>query len=99
MTVIPLGVRLLTRSSDLPASSASSVNACLLGLAPDGGYRVSPAAVRVFARLLRLVSVALFIASRRPAVSRHPALWSPDFPLYTEVHSDCLASFQFNYIT
>lgn len=31
---------------------------------------------------LRLVSVALFIASRRPAVSRHPALRSPDFPLY-----------------
>jgi len=37
----------------------------------------------------RLVSVALFLAlgtySRtrllRPAVSRHPALWSPDFPL------------------
>ena len=25
-------------------------------------------------------SVALSIASRRPAVSRHPALWSPDFP-------------------
>jgi len=24
--------------------------------------------------------VALSIASRRPAVSRHPALWSPDFP-------------------
>jgi len=31
---------------------------------------------------LRLVSVALFITSRRPAVSRHPALRSPDFPLY-----------------
>jgi hypothetical protein len=28
-----------------------------------------------------LFSVALSIASRRPAVSRHPALWSPDFPL------------------
>jgi len=29
----------------------------------------------------RLVSVALFLASRRTAVSRHPALCSPDFPL------------------
>ena len=28
----------------------------------------------------RLVSVALFLASRRTAVSRHPALCSPDFP-------------------
>ena len=28
-----------------------------------------------------LVSVALFLASRRLAVSQHPALWSPDFPL------------------
>ncbi len=27
-------------------------------------------------------SVALSVASRRPAVSRHPALWSPDFPLH-----------------
>ena len=25
-------------------------------------------------------SVALSIASRRPVVNRHPALWSPDFP-------------------
>lgn len=28
----------------------------------------------------RLVSVALFRASRRTAVNRHPALWSPDLP-------------------
>ena len=28
-----------------------------------------------------LLAVALFVVSRRPAVSRHPALWSPDFPL------------------
>ena len=27
-----------------------------------------------------LISVALSVASRRPAVNRHPALWSPDFP-------------------
>ena len=30
-----------------------------------------------------IFSVPLSIASRRPAVSRHPALWSPDFPLAT----------------
>ena len=29
----------------------------------------------------RYVSVALSVASQRPAVSRHPALWSSDFPL------------------
>jgi len=28
-----------------------------------------------------LVSVALFLASRRTGVTRHPTLWSPDFPL------------------
>ena len=30
-----------------------------------------------------LVSVALFLASRRAVISRHPTLWSPDFPLRT----------------
>jgi len=39
-------------------------------------------------------SVPLSVASRRPAVSRHPALRSPDFPLYqTSLYSDCPASF------
>jgi hypothetical protein len=28
-----------------------------------------------------LFSVALFLASRRAVISRHPTLWSPDFPL------------------
>jgi hypothetical protein len=32
-----------------------------------------------------MFSVALSIASRRPAVSRHPALRSPDFPLYKRI--------------
>jgi len=40
-----------------------------------------------------LVSVALFLASRRPAINRHPALWSPDFPLPACAGSDCLANF------
>ena len=44
--------------------------------------------------LNRLVSVALFVASRRLGVTQHPALWSPDFPLAGETFaSDCLASF------
>ena len=44
--------------------------------------------------LNRLVSVALFVASRRLGVTQHPALWSPDFPLATEtLASDCLANF------
>jgi len=30
-----------------------------------------------------LFSVALFLASRRAVISRHPTLWSPDFPLRT----------------
>lgn len=42
----------------------------------------------------RLVSVALFLASRRTAVSRHPALRSPDFPPSTYVNGDCLTSFK-----
>ena len=39
-----------------------------------------------------LVSVALFLASRRTGVTRHPTLWSPDFPLCT-ARSGCPARF------
>ena len=42
VTVIHLGVQLLTHSSNLPADSASHAIASLFGLATDGGYRVSP---------------------------------------------------------
>src|SRR4051812_18764655 len=42
VTVIPLDVRLPARSSHLPASSVGHVNACLFGVAPGGGCRVSP---------------------------------------------------------
>lgn len=73
-TVIHLGAQLLIRSSSLPGSSASHAIATLFGFAPDGGYRVSRPPCGL------LVSVALFLASRRTAVSRHPALRSPDFP-------------------
>jgi hypothetical protein len=104
-TVIPLGARLPVRSSHLPAGSAGRVVACLFGVAPGGGCRVSPSPVphsgpgalphptHFFETLppcggevrsvspTRLVSVALFLASRRTVISRHPTLWSPDFPL------------------
>ena len=73
-TVIHLGAQLLMRSSSLPGSDASHVMTTLFGFAPDGGYRVSRPPCGL------LVSVALFLASRRTAVSRHPALRSPDFP-------------------
>ena len=54
LTVIPLGARLLTRSSNLPGSYASHVNASLLGLAPDGGCLVSPAATQLASAATRL---------------------------------------------
>src|SRR5688572_19856312 len=41
-TAIPLGPELLQGSSHLPASSAGRVVACLFGVAPGGGCRVSP---------------------------------------------------------
>ena len=48
-----------------------------------------------------LVSVALFLASRRTVVSRHPALWSPDFPLSARLraNSDCLADSRSHFST
>ena len=50
-TVIHLGLELPRGSSNLPASSASSVVACLFGLAPDGvcrAVRVTTSAVRSY---------------------------------------------------
>ena len=47
--------------------------------------------------LNRLVSVVLFVASRRLGVTQHPALRSPDFPLAVSHASDCLASFADNF--
>ena len=38
-----------------------------------------------------LLSVALSVGSRRPGVTWHRALWSPDFPRGTEAPRDCLA--------
>jgi len=77
MTVIPLGAGLPRRSSHLPADLSEPLIArqdcaCsirLFGVAPGGGYRVSPAAQRqtrglrrsLVANTRRLVSVALFL--------------------------------------
>jgi len=38
-----------------------------------------------------LLSAALSVRSRAPAVSRRSTLWSPDFPLARNRTSDCLA--------
>ena len=93
VAVIPLGRRLPAGSSNLPGSSASSAIAPLFGLAPDGVCQplVLPQArcaltapfhpCLCLAAIGGVFSVALSVASRRPAVSRHPALRSPDFPL------------------
>ena len=79
-TAIPLGRELLPGSSHLPASSAGHVIACLFGVAPGAGCLVSPPTQLPTPGL---VSVALLLASRRAVISRHPTLWSPDFPLRT----------------
>ena len=89
MTAIPLGRELLHGSSFLPARSASNINACLFGIAPDGGYRVSPFVTQ--ARNFRCAQVPktrlcgpiprlIPCGFRRTVVNRHPALWSPDLP-------------------
>ena len=54
---------------------SSSTRLCCLSAASQGTQDVG-----------RLFSVPLSIASRRPAVRRHPALWSPDFPLHGRKH-------------
>ncbi len=96
MTVIDLGSVSRQTSSGLPAGhSGRAAPAHLFGLAPDGVYRatfvtecavssylaVSPLPVsRRIGTIGGLFSVALSVAFRRPAVSRHPALRSSDFP-------------------
>ena len=94
--VIPLGRTLLSGSSDLPGSLAGrAVPPPLFGLAPRGVFPaggITPAAVRSYRTISPLprtpsrarggiFSVALSVAvAGPPAVSRHAALWRPDFP-------------------
>jgi ABC transport system ATP-binding/permease protein len=83
------------------AHHTQRVNACLFGVAPGRGCRVSPCRVDritdhaprcnrggVIAHpRVRLVSVVLFLNARMhwTAVNRYPALWSPDLPRYLSV--------------
>ncbi len=80
-------------SSDLPEPDAGRAIRFLFGLAPGGVYPAMPVtshAVRSYrtisplpslACLGGIFSAALSVGSRRPGVTWHPALWSPDFPL------------------
>jgi hypothetical protein len=95
---LPAGSRDLTRKLDGPP------NTFLCGLAPDGVYLagLSPnrrcALTAPFHPYLpegrRFISVALSLRSPSPAVSRHPALWCPDFP-QTVPFGNPLAMIQF----
>ena len=98
MTVIPLGAQLLVRSSNLPAGSASHA---LLTEAKMPAYlvllRMEVTAFHVrlsaYSSLWPYSSPWGFATLLRPAVSRHPALCSPDFPPPIRIGGDCLASF------
>ena len=92
--IIHLGPLLPTASCGLPGTRTERAAPCpLFGLAPGGVYRattVTSVPVRSYRTLSPLpvprtaigglLSVALSIASRRPGVTRHRALRSPDFP-------------------
>jgi len=92
-TVIHLGCPSPNTSSNLPGSSTGHANGSLFGLAPSGVYPatcVATGAVRSYRTISTLpvpkdlggiFSVALAIGSRRPGVTWHSTLWSPDFPL------------------
>jgi len=92
--IIYLGSGSLRTSSGLPGTrTGQAAPRPLFGLAPGGVYRATPVAsgpVRSYRTLSPLpvprgaigglLSVALSVASRRPGVTRHPALRSSDFP-------------------
>ena len=92
--IIPLGRTLLSGSSNLPGSLAGrAVPPPLFGLAPRGVFpasEITSAAVRsyrTFSPLPRRYAARRYIfcgtfriRCRTPAVSRHAALWRPDFP-------------------
>jgi hypothetical protein len=105
-TVIPLGLTSPSGSSNLPGSSAGHANAPLFGLAPSGVCHATRRCPRARCALTApfhpyhaclatpfggLFSVALSVGSRRPGVTWHSALWSPDFPRDACASRDCLA--------
>jgi hypothetical protein len=105
-TVIPLGLTSPSGSSNLPGSSAGHANAPLFGLAPSGVCHATRRCPRARCALTApfhpyhaclatpfggLFSVALSVGLRRPGVTWHSALWSPDFPRDACASRDCLA--------
>jgi len=77
-----------------PARDWRATLTSLCGVAPDGVYRDRQVAMPLVSSYLtfpplrlfrkpqktRYISVALSLKSPSPGVTRHPALWSPDFP-------------------
>ena len=89
--VIYLESQLPGISSDLPETERATPQSLLLSLAPDGVYQADKSPCRWCAltapfhpylcqSIGGLFSVALSLRSPSLAVSKHPALWSPDFP-------------------
>ena len=81
-------VRSYRTVSPLPDPPCPITSGTLRQAAKSGGHR-------------RYISVALFLVSRRTVVSRHPTLWSPDFPLsaLNRTDSDCLADSRRDFTT
>jgi len=110
VAAIPLGLKSLAGSSNLPASDAGrDMEAYLILLRVEFTVprTVTSRAVRSYRTLsplpdpLRaiggLLSVALVVGLRLPGVTWHPALWSPDFPpscLSTRRHNNKTATAQ-----
>ena len=86
---------------EMAKPSSASDAATLRGLAPCGvcpAFFVTKEAVRsyrTFSPLPKggLFSVALSIGFRRPGVTRHTAMWSPDFPPKDFSLSHCLSTY------
>src|SRR5690606_35461188 len=97
-TVIPLGASSPIRSSNLPGPDAGSAIRSLFGLAPGGVCHAGllpdsrcaltapfhPCHALPKEPFGGLLSVALSVGSRRPGVTWHRALWSPDFPRHRD---------------
>ena len=103
---IPLDPASPQDSSNQPGSDAGRAMAPLFGLAPGGVCRAMRRWPRMRCALTTpfhpchahpampfggLFSVALSVGSRRPGVTWHLALRSPDFPRRVETRRDCLA--------
>ena len=104
-TVIPLGLASPPGSSDLPGSGSGLSHRSPMWSCSGWGLpcraALAPRAVRSCRTVSPLpdpsraigglFSVALSVGLRRPGVTWHPALWSPDFPRRARARRDCLA--------